>query len=215
MVISYVITEAFSVQFPEKFIRIVCMCVDLGTEITLSTFLFFTNNDVKAFLTTQQTIEELGKLKKSRILTAKEFELATRRNPRPEHFDISLLVKLMRNLLPANMLEPPQSGWDRYPSKSDQSIAADLLRLRKIRNKIIAHSSECHIPESCFEKEWKTTEEIIVRITSKIMPDKTEAIKDKIIAYETNPIDNGRFTQLLQKCQEELKDIKQKVKSFT
>ena len=67
-------------------------------------------------------------------------------------FDVSLLYRLIRNL---TRIHDHKTGWGNEPDITDNSIAANIERIRLLRNKYYAHSSPSHLPDTEFEKVWK------------------------------------------------------------
>ena len=63
-------------------------------------------------------------------------------------FDVSLLYRLIRNL---TRIHDHKTGWGNEPDIMDNSIAANIERIRILRNKY-AHCSPSHLPDTEFEK---------------------------------------------------------------
>lgn len=91
----------------------------------------------------------------------------------PEEFDIPLLVFLLKNF---TKIPPPSAGWNSDPSPNDNSEAADLLRIRRIRNEL-AHNQNGTLKDSRFESMWKETEIILQRIGKGMFAQEVEKVK--------------------------------------
>ena len=69
-------------------------------------------------------------------------------------FDISLLMVLFREL--CGLKAPPSSNnWGSMPIGSDESLEADILRLKIYRNTIFAHAESCCVSDTDFKKVSK------------------------------------------------------------
>lgn len=211
------IDEHLECPFQEEYIRIVCMFINIGTDIILKLFKSLANNDVAALLQSEDSKNKLLQLEREKVLSSKEFKLVSRDNPNLDDIDICLLISLMINLLSEDNLGKPKRGWRNPPDPKDFSIAAELLRLRKKRNFIVAHRSKAYISLSRFEREWSTTKDIFLRLAKKIMPDKLEDIGNRIEAYKVDrlqPSDTKKAKTLLDKWEEKNKDLQEKVEDL-
>jgi hypothetical protein len=193
--LSYISETQLSGRRDETlYLQIVYILVDFGTKVVLNLFIHLLkneNNTLVTFLTSPESQKTLKELKRKKILSEKEYRLSSGNgfNPKAEHFDISLLITLLQNLLPEEILPAPTNGWQKPPLQADYSLSADLLRLRKIRNEFVAHMARPQIP--CFKYEKTRTELLIIfsRLTQTIEPHKeAEKIKteitDKIDSYQ-------------------------------
>ena len=66
-------------------------------------------------------------------------------------FDVSLLYVLIRNL---TRIPDHNTGWGNDPDITDNSIAANVERIRLLRNKY-AHGSTSQLTDKELKKEWK------------------------------------------------------------
>ena len=73
--------------------------------------------------------------------------------PSSENFDITLMICLLRNLIPIDIM-------DRLPSATDISLSADLSRIRYYRN-IIAHRDRALVDDTDFESYWNDITTVI------------------------------------------------------
>ncbi|XP_053374178.1 uncharacterized protein LOC128546827 [Mercenaria mercenaria] len=172
------------------YLRLVSMFMDLCTESVRKVFTFYSpNNNGEDFIRLNQA--KLNELKTKGILNQQECEVVITQWPNLRLMDISLLITLSINLFTTVQLPAPTKGWDRPPKGKDISIAADLLRLRKIRNVIVGHHPCARLPQWKFEKEWKNIETILLRIERLIDPGNEVHLQSQIECY---------FTQQLQPC---------------
>ena len=82
---------------------------------------------------------KLKTLKRNRVFTHPEWNsLYYPRGPgtygKSADFDISLLLKLLRAICG---LTPPATGWNNLPNSTDNSLEADLVRMKFYRNIIL------------------------------------------------------------------------------
>ncbi|XP_046850511.1 uncharacterized protein LOC124443991 [Xenia sp. Carnegie-2017] len=80
-------------------------------------------------------------------------------SPDIEEFDISLLTVLLRNICG---LTPPASGWNNLPSPSDNSVSANIARIKYYRNEVYGHISTTGVDDSKFEDFWKEISKALV-----------------------------------------------------
>jgi hypothetical protein len=73
--------------------------------------------------------------------------------PSSKDFDITLMICLLRNLIPIDIM-------DRLPSATDKSLRADLSRIKFYRN-IIVHCDSALVDDTDFESYWKDVTPVI------------------------------------------------------
>ena len=73
--------------------------------------------------------------------------------PSSKDFDITLMICLLRNLIPIDIM-------DRLPSATDTSLRADLSRIKYYRN-IIVHCDSALVDDTDFESYWKDVTPVI------------------------------------------------------
>ena len=81
-----------------------------------------------------------------------------------KHFDISLLVTLLRNICG---LTPPGGavkGWDVLPDATDLSREADIARVKYFRNTVYAHAEHASVEDATFNKHWKDIRDTLLRL---------------------------------------------------
>ena len=112
-------------------------------------------------------------------------------------FDISLLCKLLRAIC---SLTPPATGWDILPNSTDQSLEADLARIKFYRNKIYGHNHRMEITDADFEKLWMEISEALLRIAGRISSAKRDEWKKSIEKFFLEPL-----TPYTKECIDELR----------
>ena len=78
-----------------------------------------------------------------------------------QHFDITLLMVLLRNICG---LVTPAAGWDKLPPAADTAIAADIVRIKCYRNTVYGHASEASVDDATFNQYWKDIQDALVRL---------------------------------------------------
>ena len=87
-------------------------------------------------------------------------------------FDITLLFRLLRTICG---LTPPVTGWDTLPASTDDSLEADLARIKYYRNSMYGHVTEnMEISDDEFSRLWKEISEALARVAGQISPAKAK-----------------------------------------
>ena len=79
----------------------------------------------------------------------------TERKPSSKDFDVTLMICLLRNLIPIDIMD------NRLPLATDTSLGADLSRIKFYRN-IIVHCDS--VADTDFESYWKDVTQAILRV---------------------------------------------------
>ncbi|XP_061190636.1 uncharacterized protein LOC133198589 [Saccostrea echinata] len=75
--------------------------------------------------------------------------------------DISLLYILLRNV---SKIPQHSEGWEKIPKPGDRSVAANIERLRLVRNKYYGHAADLSLSESNFKAELRNIRDIIMEL---------------------------------------------------
>ena len=148
----------------ERFFRICRLLLDGGTEVLRQEF----DKRIPPSTLSSRLIREKTKLLKlpSRVLPISMFQrLYPTANTcgKSKDFDISLLMVLFRQL--CGLTPPPSTGnWSEMPADSDESLEADILRLKIFRNNVFAHATFCCISEADFNQISKDICDIFERL---------------------------------------------------
>lgn len=100
-------------------------------------------------------------------------------------FDITLLARLLRTIC---NLTPPSAGWDISPSNTDHSLAADLVRIRVLRNSVYGHNQTMEIADEEFPPLWQEISEVLVRIAGHFGHEKHQEWQKAIDKFLKNPL---------------------------
>ena len=99
--------------------------------------------------------------------------------PDTETFDITLLHLLIRELC---NLPTPMTGWNKMPAEDDESLQANITRIKCFRNEL-CHSHSTGIPNTEFEDKWN-------KISSSLEAIEVDVYRKKIQSLKNDPIDH-------------------------
>ena len=122
--------------------------------------------------------------------------------PDSKEFDVTLLHLLIREIC---YLPVPLTGWHKMPADDDQSLEANIARIKCFRNEL-CHSVSTSIPNEEFEDKWNTIASSLEAIKIGVYRKKIQALKNDSIDHETHK----RVEEEVEKWQQfqELEDIK-------
>ena len=155
----------------ENFFRLVKLIVDVGSEVLRDVLLRVIEPDTldSVLQTYRHTIDSLY-YGRQRVLFDNEYNILTETPTNPHKFDITLLVKIFRNICPlvCPNLIPPKYDWSPQspPGPNDTSLADDIHRLRDIRNSIFAHITSTKVTNDEFQDLWAEIRAVISRTAS-------------------------------------------------
>ena len=155
-------------------------------------------NELKKNRTKFQTLKSKGVIFKEQW----EMLFPTSGLPDSKEFDITLLHLLIRELC---CLKAPRTGWHKMPADDDQSLEANIARIKCFRNEL-CHSVSTGIPNEEFEDKWNTITSSLEAIKIGVYRKKIQALKNDSIDHKTHK----RVEEEVEKWQQfqELEDIK-------
>ena len=107
----------------------------------------------------------LNALLKKRVLRAAQWDKLFPPGgaaPDSKTFDITLLFLLLTNI--CGLSPPPLSGWHAKPSPGDNSLEANLARVKFFRNELYGHVSSTGIDTPTFSSLWKEISAVLVAL---------------------------------------------------
>ena len=203
----------------QNFFRMVKLIVDVGSgvlrDVLLNVLAPDTLNNVL-----QTNIYNLNRLHRTKVLFDNEFTLLTATPPDLEKFDITLLVKIFRNICPSICphLVPLNHNWSPQssPGPSAISLADDIHRMRDFRNSIFAHIACTRVTNANFQSLWPEVRTVISRMASHGSTGLKQKIEDTIDNLLTENISQSRLDDLLKTLknwrQEDKKELKRQVR---
>lgn len=170
-----------------NYLRIIRLLVVVGTE-KLRNLLYklIRKSDIAGFLKSKK--QALLELRRKHVLSSEEFKTVTNHSNADE-FDISLIIKLLTNFFPWEK-EAPKNGWGKVVHDSDESLGADIMRLRKLRDTLVAHRPDARLSLEEFETSWEQAEKSLIRIAAKTGVEKVEDVILEIKEYKSRPLDD-------------------------
>ena len=143
-------------------------------------------------------------LKSKRVINKDQWDMIfpTPGPPDSKEFDITLLHLLIREVC---YLPVPLTGWHKMPADDDQSLGANIARIKCFRNEL-CHSVSTSIPNEEFEEKWNTIASSLEAIKIGVYRKKIQALKNDSIDHKTHK----RVEEEVEKWQQfqELEDIK-------
>ena len=183
-----------------KWLRLARLLIDEGTNVLKQFFLFSLH---------PETLENTLKKNSSRLSKVVVYDdqreklfPASGDPPNADKFDITLLCLLIREF---SNLPAPSKGWKELPEKTDDSIQANITRIKCFRNELF-HPSCTTISESEFEEKWN-------QISSSLEGILVYLHKQKIRCLKNDPIDDN-MRQILEDHIKEWRELNQQDSEF-
>ncbi|KAJ8315780.1 hypothetical protein KUTeg_007930 [Tegillarca granosa] len=130
---------------------------------------------------------EMRKLLQKGTISKEQWgNLYLQNKPSSKHFDITLMLVLIRQL---TGIPEPANGWNELPQVSDNSIEADIARLKWYRNKI-AHTVRCSVNNQEFEQMWTAISKAVIHVAGS---DHEEYFENKIKNLTTAVLDKTYY----------------------
>ncbi|XP_060607565.1 uncharacterized protein LOC132759753 isoform X2 [Ruditapes philippinarum] len=202
------------------YIRTSLMYTDLTREVLFKVFKYLIKSeDITGFLSSLEQQNILKELFKKNVINRYDYDLVSGQVLNLERLDISLLIRLILNLCKDN-IPKPQRGWKTKPQPKDESLCADLLRLRDVRNKIIGHRADAKLSEAEYEKTWVKIKAILLRVVELVDSTSRENCERRINEYRRLNVDteNAEVKRLLDellKYKEEFDHLQEKVEELS
>ena len=151
---------SLNLQEKANFTRLSRLLVDKGCEALRMTFdAIHPPTNLATVLNANRSV--LLKLK-LRVINFTQWDLLfppSGNPPDSKTFDITLLTVLLRNICG---LHPPATGWNTMPPNTDNSPAANITRIKLLRNDVYAHVSSTEIDNATFENLWQKISKALV-----------------------------------------------------
>lgn len=215
-----------------NFLRLVALIIDGGTLSLKTQFdAKFPPQTLSQDLQAHGNYLILLQLKNKKHLTQAQFNLLFPPNPlvvtKSSDFDVSLFTCLIQNLPAFQQQNSPI--WKRHgpPAPTDISLAADVKRLRILRN-YVSHPASAELSDQEFQDKWKEASDVIQRLCVSIPgiqnylanflqlsidPEKEQDYIDRLKQYEEFDTHLEKNEKLLKEAQDDLKKTTQSVLS--
>ena len=179
-------TSACSSSSPShgKWLRLARLLIDEGANV-LKQFLLISIHPETLGNTLKKNLPKLSQLKSKGFIFTDQWEKLFPASGNPsnvEKFDITLLHLLIREF---SNLPAPAKGWHKLPDETDNSIQANITRIKCFRNEL-SHQSSTAISEIEFEEKWTQISSSLKEILEYIHLQKIQ----KINCLKNDPIDD-------------------------
>ena len=124
------------------------------------------------------------------------------------HFDISLLMVLLRNLC---SLPSPATGWDKLPAVTDVSREADIARVKYYRNTVYGHAECASVDDAAFISYWSDIQDTLVRLGGV----KYKTAIDKLETEVMDPDLDDRYKEILRQWKKDEDNVKDQLEELT
>ena len=171
----------------EKWLRLARLLIDEGTNVLKQFFLISIHPETLEN-TLKKNSTKLKQLKSNRRICNDDWEMLFPTSgdpPNADKFDITLLHLLIREF---SNLPTPAKGWHKLPDETDDSIQADIARVKCFRNEL-SHRSSTAISDSEFEEKWN-------QISSSLEGILVYIHKQRIQCIKHDPIDGNKCQTL-------------------
>ena len=193
-----------SSTFDGKWLRLARLLVDEGTNVLKQFFLISIHPETLE-KTLKKNSTRLAQLKSKRVICDDDWEKlfpASGDPPNADTFDITLMHLLIREF---SNLPTPAKGWHKLPDETDDSIQANIARIKYFRNEL-SHRSSTAICENEFKEKWNLISSSLERIQVYVHQQNIQRIKN-------DPID-GNKCQILENIIRKWRQLDQEESKF-
>ena len=162
--------------------RLTRLLVDGGTHV-LREFLHSIYPRDKLQIVLSKHRPKLQSLKLGRVIFDKQWEKLFPPSgdpPDSDTFDISLLHLLIREIC---HLTAPLTGWHKMPAEDDDSVEANIARIKCFRNEL-CHGTSTGVPKDEFEEKWKQVSSCLEALELYAYRQKIERLKSDAIDHD-------------------------------
>jgi hypothetical protein len=145
-----------------NFLRLAIMLVDMAPKVLRQVFDHYCPPaNLLRHLQATPNAQTLNRLYQRKTITQPQWDtiFPLSGSPTSSTYDVTIFVLMLRNVCGVN---PPRTGWDQMPPTSDVSQAADIVRIRRWRNELLAHAHKAETSNTSFTQLWKQVSEVIL-----------------------------------------------------
>ncbi|XP_067021103.1 uncharacterized protein [Acropora muricata] len=156
------------------------LLIDVGTKVLCDTFnSIHPPANLHMVLSNPPVLTRLKSLKAKGVLYSSQWKKLFPDDASAvssANFDATLLFQLLRNTCG---LQPPPStdSWNKLPDDSDDSIVANIVRMRHYRNEIHAHALTTSVDDATFKRIWEKISHAILALGSALGSDYEPVIR--------------------------------------
>ncbi|XP_044162974.1 nucleotide-binding oligomerization domain-containing protein 2-like [Acropora millepora] len=210
-----------STQENTNYARLCRLLVDVGRTVLCDTFdSIHPPANLHVVLSSPSVFSTLQSLRKKKVLNpmqwGKLFPAVTSRVS-SANFDVTLLMVLLRNICG---LSPPVStcSWDKLPRDSNNSIDANIERIKWYRNDVYGHATKASVDDAAFNDLWQKIRspvlalgtdygDVISRLKTECMDPAAEADYEKLLSDWKK--DDDILKEMLERTHDALGEIKE------
>ena len=163
------------------------LLIDGGTDV-LRKFLDFVYPEPKSLADElKNNYSRFQKLRSKRVIVDQQWKKLFPPSgdpPDSRTFDITLLHLLIREVC---YLPAPSNGWHKMPAVDDESLEANITRIKCFRNEL-CHSESTGIPRDEFEGKWNKIVTSLEVIEISVFQKKIERLKKDSIDHKTRQL---------------------------
>ena len=192
---------ASSTRENNNYARLCRLLIDIGTEALRNIFNgIHPPSNLHVILSSSSAhYTTLKRLQKNKVLNPTlwgKLYPTTASHVSSANFDITLLIVLLRNICG---LSPPVStgSWDKLPPVSDNSMEANIVRIKCYRNDVYAHASKAWVDDSTFTTLWQNIRDAIVGLAYGTNATSYAAAFNKVKTECMDPDAEAHFQDLL------------------
>ncbi|XP_069103247.1 uncharacterized protein [Argopecten irradians] len=121
--------------------------------------------------------------------------------------DFSLLYSLVRNIQGIN-ISPHTKGWGKEPDATDRSLAANIDRLRVLRNEAYGHLPKASLSDTDFRRIWGTIRQCVFEIEQDVLSGDTY-VKEvyNLLNVTMDPDTEKEYIERLKKQRDEFEAV--------
>ncbi|XP_053390835.1 uncharacterized protein MCAP_0005-like, partial [Mercenaria mercenaria] len=180
--------------------RLQILIIDGGTTVTRN-IIHQKSSDVPFNVILSLEKNAVNKLRARKVITNAQYNLLYPQEGNPSSItdiDLPLAICLLRNLKSFGL--NTQYNWRVTPQQTDDSLEADLCRLRHIRNEITHRGYTTGIDKKKFQYKWNEVEQVLLRLNTSV-PNPMPNLQQELNAYKNSPLD----PEAEEKIKEEIK----------
>ena len=148
-----------------NYTRLCCLLVEVGSQVLREIFdRIYPPGDLHTVLNDPKNHEKLQTLRKKRVLTTSQWRklYPVIKSPVSSgNFDTPLLLILLRNI---RGLSLPAPGQDDLPLVTDTTPAADITRIKILRDRVYSHVTSGSVDDPTFSCYWNDIKDTFQRI---------------------------------------------------
>ena len=154
-----------STKETSNYAQLCCLLVEIGSHVLREIFdRVCPPENLHGALTNPTNHAKLQTLRKKRVLSTSQWRKlypVVKSSVSSGNFDSSLLLFLLRNIFGLTL---PASGWNNLPLVTDTTPAADITRIKILRDRVYSHVTSGSVDDPTFISYWNDIRDTFQRI---------------------------------------------------